>query len=211
MSFLGTSGMLMISIFRQKKFQPIAMLLLGGALAILATSSQTSSAQQTEASTSGGMASKRTARALLGIFLNDDSAFITGASTTIPLSEKFAFDGGIDYVKWGGELFSATFFRMAGGPVYAAYAGSESVIRLGGRVGVGRVSTSVTIPPLFGIGDGYKSSDTKSGLYAELRAAFEKNFSGLTLGGEIQVPVYFSESVSDSTSVSAYGTLGFVF
>ncbi len=114
-------------------------------------------------------------------------------------------------MKWGGELFSATFFRMAGGPGYAAYAGSESVIRLGGRVGVGRVSTSVTIPPLFGIGNGYKSSDTKSGLYAELRAAFEKNFSGLTLGGEIQVPVYFSESVSDSTSVSAYGTLGFVF
>lgn len=201
----------MISIFRHKKLQHIHVVLLCCSLAILAPSSQTSLAQQNEAGTGGGMASKRTARGLLGIFLNDDSALITGASTTIPLSEKIAFDGGIDYVKWGGELFSATFFRMAGGAGYAAYAGSESVIRLGGRVGVGRVSTSVTIPPLFGVGNGYKSSDTKSGLYAELRAAFEKNVSGLTLGGEIQVPVYFSESVSDSTSISAYGTLGFVF
>jgi hypothetical protein len=207
----GTLGILMISIFRQNKIQTVRMLFIGGALAILAPSSQASLAQQTDASKGSGMSSKRTARGLLGIFLNDDSAFITGAATTIPLSEKVAFDGGIDYVKWGGELFSATFFRMAGGAGYAAYAGSESVIRLGGRVGVGRVSTSVTIPPLLGIGNGYKSSDTKSGLYAELRAAFEKNFSGLTLGGEIQVPVYFSESVSDSTSVSAYGTMGFVF
>lgn len=201
----------MICIFRQKKIRPVRFLFIVGTLAILTCTSQISLAQQTEAGSGSGMASKRTARALLGIFLNDDSAFITGAATTIPLSEKVAFDGGIDYVKWGGELFSATFFRMAAGAGYAAYAGAESVIRLGGRVGVGRVTTSVTIPPLFGIGNGYKSSDTKSGLYAELRAAFEKNFSGLTLGGEIQVPVYFSESVSDSTSVSAYGTMGFVF
>jgi hypothetical protein len=205
------SGTVMTSIFRHETIRSILIFLFVGALTILAPSFQTSLAEPSQPGTGSGMASKRTARALLGIFLNDDSAFITGAATTIPLSEKVAFDGGVDYVKWGGELFSATFFRMAGGPVYAAYAGSESVIRLGGRVGVGRVSTSVTIPPLLGIGDGYKSSDTKSGLYAELRASFEKNFSGLPLGGEIQVPVYFSESVSDSTSVSAYGTLGFVF
>jgi hypothetical protein len=162
-------------------------------------------------STESNFASKRTARALLGIFLNDNSTFISGAATTIPLTEKIAFDGGVDYVKWGGELLSATFLRIALGAGYAAYAGSDSVIRLGGRVGVGKISTSLTIPPLFGIGKGYKSSTSKTGLYGEVRAAFEKDFSGLTLGGEIQVPVYFSESTSDTTSISAYGTLGFVF
>lgn len=168
-------------------------------------------AEETQASTGQGLSSKRTARALLGIFLNDNSTFIAGAATTIPVTQKIAIDGGVDYVKWGGELLSATFLRVAAGAGYAAYAGSDSVIRLGGRIGVGKISTSLTIPPLLGIGKGYKSDSTKTGLYGELRAAFEKEFSGLTLGGEIQVPVYFSESTSDSTSISAYGTLGFVF
>lgn len=171
----------------------------------------TLAAEQTLASTGNSMASKRTARVLLGIFLNDNSTFIAGAGTTIPMTQKIALDGGVDYVKWGGELLSATFLRATVGAGYAVYSGSESVLRLGGRAGIGKISTSVTIPPIFGIGDGFKSKDDKTGLYAELRGAFEKDFSGLTLGGEIQVPVYFSESTSDSTSISAYGTLGFVF
>lgn len=159
----------------------------------------------------GGLSTKKTARGLLGIFLNDDSTFIAGASTTLPLTQKLAFDGGVDYVKWGSELLSATFLRVAAGAGYAAYAGPDSVIRLGGRAGIGKISTSLTIPPLFGIGDGIKSNTNKTGLYAEVRAAYEKDLSGLTVGGEIQVPVFFSESTSDSTSISAYGTLGFVF
>lgn len=168
-------------------------------------------ADQGMLSPGGGLSTKRTARGLLGIFLNDDSTLITGASTTMPLTQKVAFDGGVDYVKWGSELLSATFLRVAAGAGYAAYAGPDSVIRLGGRAGIGKISTSLTIPPLFGIGDGIKSNTTKTGLYAEIRAAYEKDLSGLTVGGEIQVPVYFSESTSDSTSISAYGTLGFVF
>lgn len=170
-----------------------------------------SDAGSAEAQTWSGLASKRTARGLLGIFLNDESTIIAGASATVPMTTKVAMDGGIDYVKWGGELVSATFLRVAAGAGYAVYSGSESVIRLGARAGVGKIATQVTIPSIFGIGDGYKSNTDKAGLYAEVRAAFEKEFSGLTLGGEIQVPVYFSESTSDSTSISAYGTLGFVF
>lgn len=189
----------------------VRVYLIACGLTVMSPAFQCMGAEQGQSSTSYGLASKRTARGLLGIFLNDQSTFIAGAATTMPLSEKIAFDGGVDYVKWGGELLSATFLRVAAGAGYAAYAGSESVIRLGGRVGIGRITTNVTIPPLLGIGKGYKSTTTKSGLYGELRAAFEKEFSGLTLGGEIQVPVYFSESTSDSTSISAYGTLGFVF
>jgi hypothetical protein len=51
----------------------------------------------------------------------------------------------------------------------------------------------------------------ETGLYGEIPRSFEKNFSGLMLGGEIQVPVDFSESTSDLTSISSYGTLGSAF
>ncbi|MEI6832393.1 MAG: hypothetical protein WCL28_00240 [bacterium] len=167
--------------------------------------------QPSQMSPGDSLASKRTAKALLGIFLNDNSTLIAGAATTIPMTQKIALDGGVDYVKWGSELLSATFLRIAAGAGYAAYSGPDSLIRLGGRIGVGKISTSLTIPPLLGIGKGYKADTKKTGLYGELRAAYEKEFDGLTLGGEIQIPVYFSESTSDSTSISAYGTLGFVF
>lgn len=155
--------------------------------------------------------SRRTARGLIGVFLNDQSAIIAGAATTLPISEKVAFDGGVDYVKWGRQLFTATFTRLTAGAGYSVFSSAISVIRLGGRVGMGRITTTLDVPPLFGIGKGYTSTTKKSGLYAESRATFEKNFDGLTLGGEVQIPVYFSEKVSDSTSISAYASLGVVF
>jgi len=159
-----------------------------------------------------GLASQRTVRGLLGFYMGKNSAIIFGAGATLPHSKTIALDGGFDYVKFGNEVASVSLMRFAGGAAYILPTGPESTLRLGGRVGIARVSFSYSIPPLFEGDSATSGSESSSSLYGEGRAAYEMKMGGLILGGEVQLPLFMGDkSISGTDSIAIYGSLGMAF
>jgi len=162
-----------------------------------------------DGSHSPGLASKTIVRGSLGLFLGTNSTLIFGGGVNFPLAKSVVFDGGGDYVSFGGEYLSISLMRFTGGAAYVFDLSPDFVFRAGGRAGLARTAITSRFPSIFGE-ESSAYSASKISFYAEGRIALEKALDALTISGEVQIPVILGDGVADTSSLSIYGGLGFI-
>jgi hypothetical protein len=158
-------------------------------------------------STSASALEKKTYRGLLGFVMGGNMALIFGAAGTMPYSKNLILDGGFDYFKTSSNNSSASVMRFGAGGSYIISASSDSLIRAGGRLGLAMISASVLVEGEFE-GEEFTESKSTTSLFGEGRAAYEKKWGSLNVGAEVQLPIFFSSSVSGTNGLAIYGTVG---
>ena len=158
--------------------------------------------------TSTNLASTKAYRGLLGLFMGKGMAITFGAAFSMPHSNKIGLDGGFDYVKAGNATSSISMMRFGGGGMYIVSSSSTSSMKAGGRLGLARISTSEQIPSEFEEEPPTIVSKSLMSLYAEARAAYEKKMGSFIIGGEIQLPLFFTSKAEGSGGLAIYGSIG---
>jgi hypothetical protein len=158
--------------------------------------------------TSGNLASAKAYRGLLGIFMGKGMAITFGAGFSMPHSNKIGLDGGFDYVKAGNATSSISMMRFGGGGMYIISTSPTSNIKAGGRLGLARISTSEQIPSEFEEEPPTTVSKSLMSLYAEVRASYEKKIGSFIVGGEVQLPLFFTSKAEGSGGLAIYGSVG---
>jgi hypothetical protein len=158
--------------------------------------------------TSSDLASAKAYRGLLGFFMGKGMAITFGAAFSMPHSNKIGLDGGFDYVKAGNATSSISMMRFGGGGMYIVSTSSTSSMKAGGRLGLARISTSEQIPSEFEEEPPTTVSKSLMSLYAEARASYEKKMGSFIVGGEVQLPLFFTSKAKGSGGLAIYGSIG---
>jgi hypothetical protein len=155
-------------------------------------------------SASNGVESKKIVRGLLGLYIQDGSNLIFGVDGTYPSTSTIAWEGGLDYLKFGNEIFSVSLMHFAGGAMYVMPINPTTVVRFGGRAGIARVTVSTT---LFSDEEG-STSASSSTFFGEARAAVETEFNGMMAGAVVKLPIFYGSNTAGTRSISLLGTFG---
>lgn len=170
------------------------------------TSEEPSKSDSSETSTN--LASAKAYRGLLGFFMGKGMAITFGAAFSMPYSQKVGLDGGFDYVKAGNATSSISMMRFGGGGMYIVSSSPTSSMKAGGRLGLARISTSEQIPSEFEDEPPSIVSKSLMSLYAEARASYEKKMGSFIVGGEVQLPLFFTSKAEGSGGLAIYGSIG---
>jgi hypothetical protein len=135
-------------------------------------------------------------------------AITFGAAFSMPYSKKIGLDGGFDYVKSGNATSSISMMRFGGGGMYIVSTSPTSSMKAGGRLGLARISTTSTTEPEFEGEDPIVVSKSLMSLYAEARASYEKKMGSFIVGGEVQLPLFFTSKAEGSGGLAIYGSVG---
>lgn len=158
--------------------------------------------------TSSDLASAKAYRGLLGLFMGKGMAITFGAAFSMPYSKKIGLDGGFDYVKAGNSTSSISMMRFGGGGMYIVSTSSTSSMKAGGRLGLARISATAQIEPEFEGEEPTTVSKSLMSLYAEARASYEKKMGSFIVGGEVQLPLFFTSKAEGSGGLAIYGSIG---
>ncbi len=164
--------------------------------------------QSESSATSGDLASAKAYRGLLGFFMGKGMAMTFGAAFSMPYSKKIGLDGGFDYVKAGNATSSISMMRFGGGGMYIVSTSPASSMKAGGRLGLARISATAQVEPEIEGDDPTIVSKSLMSLYAEARASYEKKMGSFIVGGEVQLPLFFTSKAEGSGGLAIYGSVG---